>query len=81
MSRITEEFKDGARVSHSTKGLGSVAKEPAQDGLVVSAKEETKTGPDMVYVVWDDDRFPVGKVSVDELELLPPAAAAMSSGV
>jgi len=31
-------------------------------------------------VAWDDDRFPVGKVPASELEPLPPAAAAISSG-
>ena len=77
---IQASFKEGDRVAHAVKGTGSVSRDPVGDGLVVSQREEAKSGPDMVYVAWDDDRFPVGKVPASELEPLPPAAAAISSG-
>ena len=77
---LANTLKDGDRVSHARKGTGTVSLDPANDGLVVSTGEEAKSGPDMVHVIWDDDRFPVGKVSTSELELLPPAAAAISPG-
>ena len=82
MSQNTQvNFEDGVRVSHTAKGLGTIARDPQDDGLVVSRREESRTGRDMVYVVWDDDRLPVGKVPADELELVPPAAEAITSGV
>ena len=82
MLDITQaNFEDGVRVIHAKKGLGTIARDPQDDGLVVSGREEAKTGADMVYVVWDDDRFPVGKVQAGELELVPPAAEAITSGV
>ncbi len=74
-------FRDGVRVSHAEKGLGTISRDPGADQLVVSAHQEAQTGADMVYVVWDDARFPVGKVSADALELVPPAAVAISTGV
>ncbi len=77
----SHSFQDGDRVTHPVKGLGTVKHEPQAQDLVVPAHEEAKTGGDLVYVVWDDDRFPVGKVSAGELESLPPAAEAISSGV
>jgi hypothetical protein len=73
-------FADGDRVSHAVKGTGTVKTEPAEDDLVVPRREEAKSGPDLVYVVWDDDRFPVGKVDAAELERLAPGAAAISPG-
>ncbi|MFT3996709.1 MAG: hypothetical protein QM667_04815 [Asticcacaulis sp.] len=79
----TQMFKDEDRVSHAEKGLGTVTRDPAADDLIVPPKEEAKDHPTqvMVYVVWDDDRFPVGKVPAEELEKVPPAAAAISTGV
>ena len=74
-------FNDGVRVTHTQKGLGTIARDPQDDGLVVSGREEAKTGPNMVYVIWEDDRFPVGKVPADDLELVPPAAEAITSGI
>ena len=74
-------LNDGDRVSHETKGLGTVRADPAAEDLVVPAKEDAKTGADMVYVVWDDDRFPVGKVSAEDIEAVPPASEAISTGV
>lgn len=73
-------FADDDRVSHAVKGLGTVKHDPDAKDLVVSPKEQAKSGPDIVYVVWDDDRFPVGKVPAAELEKLPPRAAAISTG-
>ncbi len=78
--QIFDTLKEGDRVAHQVKGTGTVSRNPDADGLVVPAKEESKSGPDMVYVVWDDDRFPVGKVPAPELELLPAGAAAISPG-
>ncbi|MDC7683589.1 hypothetical protein PQU92_09895 [Asticcacaulis sp. BYS171W] len=78
---MTDMFNDEDRVEHAEKGLGTVKHDPDDTELVVPPKEERKTGPDMVYVVWDDDRFPVGKVPVDELEKVPDATAAISTGV
>ena len=78
--QIFDTVKEGDRVAHETKGTGTVSRDPGADGLVVPAKEEAKSGADMVYVVWDDDRFPVGKVPAAELELLPAAAGAISPG-
>ena len=74
-------FNDGDRVNHEAKGLGTVRVDPAAEDLVVSAKEDAKTGADMVYVVWDDDRLPVGKVPAEEIEAVPPASEAISTGV
>lgn len=76
----SEAFADGDRVSHAVKGTGTVRVDPAEDGLVVPRREAAKSGPDMIYVVWDDDRFPVGKTDARELERLAPAAAAISPG-
>jgi len=76
----SQTFADGDRVSHAVKGTGTVRADPAEDGLVVPHREEARTGPDLVYVVWDDDRFPVGKTPAGELERLAPAAAAISPG-
>ena len=74
-------FNDGDRITHKVKGLGTVRTAPAEKNLVVSHAEAAKTGDDMVYVVWDDDRFPVGKVSAVEIDAVPPAAEAISTGV
>lgn len=74
-------LRDDDRVSHAVKGLGTVKTQPAEDDLVIAPAEAAKSGPDMVYVVWDDDRFPVGRVPAAELELVPAASAAISSGV
>lgn len=74
-------FNDGDRVSHEVKGLGTVRTEPAAEDLVVPAKEQAKSGDDLVYIVWDDDRFPVGKVPASEIEAVPPGAEAISTGV
>lgn len=76
-------FKDEDRVSHAEKGLGTVKHDPSDDDLIVAPKEEAKDHPTqiMIYVVWDDARFPVGKVPAEELEKVPPASAAISTGV
>jgi hypothetical protein len=74
-------FKDGDRVSHKEKGLGTISTDPKGDDLVVTPTPAAKPIANTVYVVWDDERFRVGRVDRSELELLPPAAAAVSSGV
>ena len=78
MEKQRESIPDGTRVSHAEKGLGFVSTDPSELNVIVPPGEQAKAGNDMVYVIWDDDRFPVGKVSVDELELVPPAAEAIS---
>jgi hypothetical protein len=74
-------LKDGDRVSHKEKGLGTISTDPKGDDLVVAPTPAVKPTTDTVYVVWDDERFRVGRIDRGELELLPPAAAAVSSGV
>lgn len=81
MTENTAPFNDGDRVSHEVKGLGTVARDPESEDLVVSLREEAKAGDNLVYVVWDDDRFPVGKVPAGELEKVPPGSEAISTGV
>jgi hypothetical protein len=76
-----DSLKDGDRVSHAEKGLGTVSLIPETEDMVVLRKEARKDGPGMVYVVWDDARFPVGNVPQAELEKLPDAAVAISTGV
>ncbi len=74
----TDILKDGDRVSHEIKGLGTVRLEATNVVVSETAAPET---PDTVHVVWDDDRFPVGNVPRTELEKVPDAAAAISTGV
>ncbi len=74
-------LKDGDRVSHAEKGLGTVSLVPEVEDMVVSDAEARKDGPGMVYVAWDDERFPVGNTPRSELEKLPDAAIAISTGV
>lgn len=76
-----DALKDGDRVSHAEKGLGTVSLIPETDDMVVSDKEASKDGPGMVYVAWDDERFPVGNTPRSELEKLPDASIAISTGV
>ena len=73
----SDVLKDGDRVSHEVKGLGTVKLE-TQD-IVISETAAPDTA-DTVHVVWDDDRFPVGNVPRAELEKVPDAAAAISTG-
>ncbi len=73
---MSEHFKDGDRVSHARRGLGTVKADPAGEDLVAAHK----TTPDTVYVAWDDDRFPVAPTARSELEKVPEAAAAISTG-
>lgn len=81
MTETTAPFNDGDRVTHQIKGLGTVRHDPAENDLVVSLREEAKAGDNLVFVVWDDDRLPVGKVPAGELDVVPPGSAAISSGV
>ena len=73
---MSEAFKDGDRVSHARRGLGTVKSHPGNDDLVTASPSET----DSVYVVWDDDRFPVCSVPRADLEAVPDASAAISTG-
>ena len=73
-------FAENDRVSHAVKGLGTVKRDPEAEDLVVPAHEAAKAGPDLVYVIWDDDRFPVGRVPAAELDHVPANAAAISTG-
>ncbi len=74
----TEILKDGDRVSHEIKGLGTVRLETGDVVISETAAPETTN---TVHVVWDDDRFPVGNTPRSELEKLPDASAAMSTGI
>ncbi len=81
MDELAFPFRNHDRVSHEQKGLGSVRCDPASEDLIVDDQVEIVEGDvRMVYVVWDDDRLPVEKVAVAELELLSPADVAISSG-
>jgi hypothetical protein len=71
-------LKDGDRVSHQTKGLGTVKLETHDVVVSETAAPETS---ETVHVIWDDDRFPVGNVPRNELEKVPDAAIAISTGV
>ena len=74
-------FCNRDRVAHETRGAGSVRCDPMNDDLVVDDEVEiVEAGVRMVYVVWDDDRFPVEKVRVSELERLSAGAGAISTG-
>ncbi len=74
-------FSDRDRVSHEVFGIGSVRCDPAHDDLVVDDEIEIiENGERWVYVAWDDDRFPVERVRVVELELLSAGAGAISMG-
>lgn len=77
----THSFKEGERVEHSEKGLGTVSHNPADENLIVLTGEARKSGSDMVHVVWDDDRLAVGKVAASELQKVPDATAAISTGM
>ncbi len=74
----TEILKEGDRVSHEIKGLGTVRLETTDVVVSETAAPET---PDTVHVVWDDDRFPVGNVPRSELEKVPDGSAAISTGI
>ncbi len=74
----TEILKDGDRVSHQTKGLGTVRLETTD--VVVSESGALETH-NTVHVTWDDDRYPVGNVPRSELEKVPDGSAAISTGI
>ena len=74
-------FEDLERVSHEVRGQGRVCFDPARLGLVVTDDEpSTVDCLSTVYVIWDDDRYPVDRVPRDELQKVPTAAIAISSG-
>ncbi len=78
---MSGSFSNGDRVSHDIKGLGTVHCDPAADDLIVEETVEIiEAGIRMVYVAWDDDRLPVEKVAVAELDKLAAADTAISSG-
>ncbi|MBW8880522.1 MAG: hypothetical protein JF615_03590 [Asticcacaulis sp.] len=77
---MSETFKDGDRVSHAVKGLGTVTANPAGKDMIVHEREINKMNADSVFVTWDDDRFPVAAVPRKDLEKVPEAAAAISTG-
>ena len=77
---MNETFRDGDRVSHTIKGLGTVTTDPAGHDMIVNERETSKANADTVFVTWDDDRFPVAAVSRRDLEKVPEAAAAISTG-
>ncbi|ESQ89638.1 hypothetical protein ABAC460_12270 [Asticcacaulis sp. AC460] len=75
-----ETLRDGDRISHKIKGLGTVTTHPETEDKIVPDKEVAKAHAGTVYVTWDDDRFPVAAVPRGELEKVPEAAAAISTG-
>jgi len=74
----TNTLKDGDRISHEIKGLGTVRMESRD---IADLNAATPPEPGTVPVVWDDDRFPVENVPRAELEKVPDASAAISTGV
>ncbi|ESQ75429.1 hypothetical protein [Asticcacaulis sp. AC402] len=76
-----EILRDGNRVSHKVKGLGTVNANPAGEDKIVPETETARVNAGTVYVTWDDDRFPVAAVPREDLEKLPEAAAAISTGL
>lgn len=74
-------FSDGDRVTHADRGLGTICVSPEDRGLIVLKGKATDASPGRVYVIWDDERFPVESVAEASVELLPIGALAMSSGV
>ena len=74
-------FSNRDRVSHHVRGLGTVRCNPQDDDLVVDDDVTfLSEGVRWVYVIWDDDRYPVDKIACTELEKLSDAAAAISTG-
>ena len=56
-------FRDGTRVHHQINGTGTVTRENQKD------KSDL-----LVYVIWDNEHFPSGTVSISELEPILPGA-------
>jgi hypothetical protein len=79
--QLRTSVNNGDRVSHSIKGLRTVCVAPAKNDVLVPDAEEQHSGGDMIYVVWDDDRFPVEKLPLTEVEVLLGAYAAISTGI
>jgi hypothetical protein len=77
----TRIFDDGDRVTHSVRGLGTICISPDARGLVVLSDKAAEAEPGHVFVVWDDERFPVEAMAERALERLPVGAMAISSGV
>lgn len=74
----SETLKHDDRIQHADKGLGTIVAAPDQD---IEVPNNLNHGPDTVMVKWDDDRFPVEAVARAELEKVPDAAAAISTGM
>lgn len=72
---------DGDRVTHSVRGLGTICISPDTRGLVVLNPHASDEDPGRVYVIWDDERFPVESIEAATIEPLPVCALAMSSGI
>ena len=80
MANRRRTFSDAERVSHEVWGLGKVCLDPVAEGLIVSAAIVSDPDKPMVYVIWDDDRYPILRVDVDELDVVPGASSAISTG-
>ena len=74
------DIMDGDRIAHPINGLGTVYRDPQAKGFVVSSRSASGSEPDMVFVVWDDERFPIGDIAACDVEKLSASALAMSSG-
>ncbi|WKL56736.1 hypothetical protein Q1W73_13810 [Asticcacaulis sp. ZE23SCel15] len=78
---LSLSYQNEDRVSHKIKGLGTVTTVPDKEDLVVRESTIANGDPDVALVVWDDARYSVTAVPAVELEKVPDASAAISSGV
>ena len=76
----TETFQHDDRVQHAEKGLGTIVTAPEREEVDVQVEGSTDIGPDSIFVKWDDYRLPVEAVPRSQLEKVPDAAAAISTG-
>ena len=74
----TQTLQHDDRVQHAEKGLGTIVTAPEREDVEVDGS--TDIGPDSVFVKWDDDRLPVEVMPRNQLEKVPDAAAAISTG-
>jgi len=77
---MTGTFKDGDRVEHAEKGLGTITTQQTDEHFTVDPRVADMPADDTVVVRWDDDRFPVGPVPKAELDPVRDLTAAISSG-
>jgi hypothetical protein len=76
----TETLQHDDRIQHAEKGLGTIVTAPEREDVDVQVEGSTDIGAHSVFVKWDDDRLPVEAVPRSQLEKVPDAAAAISTG-